>query len=468
MYNESQFPRHASDVVQATLAPSGVIAGWPAMITIPVLVVGFSFLTNVVATPFLAVGIILVAGYFICRFGLPATEGNVMAGWHARQRDGASAVQAVLYFLFLSLFWVIPVAALSLLAAGDPLGVLSGSQAAVGLSSIAAAVTVALLVLAPILTAIISLRARRMDDLLSFTVLRGLFRFRLRDLVFLFSTFFGGLATFWLIYSFPLLVLATFVLPGGVPDIVFLAINALPLGMSPVLLGRLTGAYVHSGSLSAKAGVEHIRAPANSGGATASRSQKTAGPRWNDVLSAANAVGDEKLDSAIKSARIRVGKDPGDLKTTCQLALLIGRTRRSEEARLFTESAIRRCVSQDAPALAAHLYLHYGNRRKELQLDASCKRQLVNGLVRLQRFPDAAWCLHAAVAEEEGRPVDAQNGLIKIAGEAAKAGKHAEAAVIYDFFLKQFPKSDMLEDVQAAIRKEKQLQQTRYSAARGA
>lgn len=464
---ESQFPRHASGALQACLAPSVVTTAWPSLATMLVLILGSSFLADRISVALLVTGVILASGYFVCRFGLPATEGNVYAGWNARQRDGASAFQCLLYFLFLSIFWAVPVGALSLLAAGDVLGVLFGTRPAVGLSAIAAAITLALLLLAPVLSVIVSLRARRIDDLVSLSILSGLFRHRTNDLVFLFAALPGGMGVFWFLYSFPILALVTFLMPGGVPGIVFLAINALPLAMAPVLLGRLCGAYVHAGSLSARAGVEPARPAANTPTTKeATRAPRTVGPAWKDVISAVNAVGDEKLDSSIKSARIRIGKDPDDLKTACQLALLIARTRRSEETRLFTESAIRRCVSAGAVELAANLYLHYGNRRKDLQLDAACKRQLVNGLVRLQRFPDAAWCLYSAVTEEEGRPVDVQNGLIRIAGEAGKAGKHAEAAVIYDFFLKHFPKSDMTEEVQAAIERETQLQKTQHSAAR--
>ncbi len=250
MDDADAFGGTAGQVIRGFVRPGTLLTTVPVIVVTSILGLVSAAVVDMLGVPApIALVVILVASSpVVGRFALPAREGELEAGFVEAPFDGPELGSFVLRYAALTCVWAVPCAVFLLWAA--PSSVASTPQGwdafLAGPTALVAVSAVVVALLAPTLSLLIATRTDSVGEALSRDAWRWLAVARRHDLVVFYAALVGGLALFVVLAAIVLLVvaaLAFFVSPGLAASVALFAWIA-PGAASPVLLGRLAGAFV--------------------------------------------------------------------------------------------------------------------------------------------------------------------------------------------------------------------------------
>jgi hypothetical protein len=398
----------------------------------------------------------------IGRYALAARAGDLASGFLSGLKRNELS-RFVGRYAVLTLAWGLPVGFLGLelleLAGASFLDLTTVSSAKTAFVAILVFLLLVAALLMPSLTLLVAVKAETLREALSVETWAWLLRDRRGDLPALYATFFGGLMVFLAVVWPSLLLLTGLCFTASAPlgAVVATFTYLAPAIASPVLLGRLAGAFVLADDVEMlqTSGPSALRDPvleprmAQATHAVAQPPRAASEPRPGNAPDALDTLKDVKnlakraetdLAGAITEAEALRQRQPRHLGLLAELAKLYRRAGRTEEALPLASDAIAQALLQGATPIAVDLFSTFDAERRSLKLSAKSFDQLAKVLFSQKRFDDAAWCFAAGTALG-GDPVQAQKGLASVADAASRAGQIDSAVHIYDYLLRTYPES---------------------------
>ena len=486
--NITLFRGVAGEVVAGFLRPRIFLTLIPVWLYWGAFGIAAAFLSravNVIAMQcVLLVGLAMLVG----RFAIPASRGDLDAGFFDFNNniDSGELIGFGFRYMLAVMFWLVPTGILVVL-------VLKGqsidSFAEPSLASGGALVFVllsasAVSYLAASTSVIIATGTSSMGETLQLKHWSYVLVDRRADFITFLSAAFGGLATFCAIYAIPYLAV-TYLLTmtstylGG---IFATAAILVPFTVSPVLIGRLAGAFILGEEtitgMETKNAVAKIlgSGPKTIGGygkevsasgnmilpnssteAPGSRSDIETIQQHKTSIDAADFVRKlqrlkpEEVSRALEKAANEHAQNNRDLKAAYEYMLLLRKTGDEETALRIAAKSINQALRELDWSNAALFYLCLQQSRFQLQLEKEQFQMLANHFQAQNKYQDAAWCTMRS-GEKEGRAgIELQKVLIEIAEAASAAMKNNEAAQIYQQILEGFPASNFTDYVQKQL-----------------
>lgn len=447
------FPVIVATLILATLA--GLVIHWtepPVWISLPLLSIATSPVTGLFAVAARTGD--LTAGFMDCLMGhLGRVPGFVV-------RHGV-----------LSLLWGVPLGLAAehvpeRMARSFESGFAPGSVMGAG---VAVALFILVVLLAPTLSLLVATRTDQVSDLLAPWPWRWLLLERRRDLPVFFASITGALVLFLLVaYPVSALVVALVARTSGELGVLAAGVAyVVPLAATPVLLGRMAGAFATSDYMDLGEGAGRPplspgtpvkiapRAAATSPSATpppaasgppATRtvalsspvvpvgaSSPMGAPAVGPALQQVQHRAEHDLPGAIELARRLCASHPRNPAAAHALAGLLRRAGRDVEATDMTATTIRLALQQAAGPIACDAF-----RSTSSASEAEALGLLGSELLHLARYLEgrgesasAAWCLEAALRAGADRAA-VDRGLFGLAEALAKAGKLDQALRLYE------------------------------------
>lgn len=466
----SRFRGMAGEVTGGFLLPTTLFSALPILIVFVVLGYAVGMLKGnapIVGVPLMFAAYVMVVG----RFALPARHGSLDGGFFGGA-DGGELMGFIGRYLALTLAWTIPLALVVYLAfdretlffammALFPTDVMLGGgrlqsigptpfELLQGGASILLLPVVGLAsLLMPTLCFIVATRAETLAEALNRETWGWLLSERGGDLPAFYVGLIGGMIVFLGVYLIPFALVSFFafkISPGaGVAVSGFLYL--LAFSASPILLGRMCGAFVAGeGVLESE---EHtiITAPESvppvfyrpEPAATAEPPPPIEKkPGFDEILAKVRALPADALAEEIGKAEAKLAARPRDPHTAVELAMLYRKAGEREKSLKAAANAITQAVRDGFAELGVSLFRGFAKDRAELGLNTQTLEIVGNVLLKQGTVLDAGWCLHES-ATSEGDALKAQKKLLHVASVAEEAGKHQEAAALYDFFIVKYP-----------------------------
>jgi hypothetical protein len=467
---------------------------------------------------FLPVGALILLGLialFVGRFAVAARVGELAAGFFSNGTPWSLAFAFASRYLLLLVAWGIPLVLAGIgLARQATLGVMaaipgfamSGSDGIPGATKAAlAGVALMVLVVAGILMHCASLVVAARSDSVkeSFSPVTWSWLWSRRaDFVAFFTLLLGGMQVL-LIYVAPLLLALSAIMVSASPragSLLGTLAWYLPLASSPILWGRLAGAFV-----SGEETVASVRGPATVGPhhvaplaplplaatevspvpAAGERRATPRGPKADpdperaapgiaslesaDIAATIQAARKLPVAQALEGLRVKAAVDlQGAIReadilrrahatnpaVSLEAARLLHKAGRVDEAAQTAGQAIKIALTAGASPLAAEILQIFAKEREQLRLDGATLDQLGRVMVARNSLNEAMWCFNTLLAGG-GDAVKGQKGLISVAEATARAGNAAAAAKIYNHILSKFPDSpfrDYVTDAKSRLR----------------
>jgi len=476
MEDISRFRGMAGEVTCSFLLPTTFFSALPVLIVFAVLGYAATLLkgnAQILAAP--AMFIVYVA--IIGRFALPARQGSFDSGFFGGA-DGGELIGFVGRYLVLTLAWCIPLALIVYLAldretlffammalfptdvmlegggrlqsvAPSPFELLQGGAAVLLLPVVGL-----LFLLMPTLCLIVATRANTLAEVLSRESWSWLLSVRGADLPVFYAGLIGGMAVFFGVYLLPFAIIVFFAfklsLQAGAAVSGFLYL--LSFAATPILLGRLCGAFVAGEEgLDASDGDTQAHEPAPPVNYRPEPSLAVEPPPilekkplFEEILAKVRALPADRLADEIARAEGKLAIRPRDPHAAAELSLLYKKAGEGDKALKMAANAITQAVRDSFSEIGVMLFRGYAKERAALGLNAQTLEVVGNILLNQGAVLDAGWCLHES-AIAEGDAVKAQKKLLHVASVAEESGKFAEAVSLYDFFSAKYPDSPLVQ-----------------------
>lgn len=470
MEDISRFRGMAGEVTGGFLLPITLFSALPVLAIFAVLGYGATLLkgdAQILAALVMFVVFVALVG----RFALPARLGSFDSGFFGGA-DGSELLGFVGRYLVLTLAWSIPLALVVYLAldretlflavmAFFPTDVMlegggrlqsmgpSPSELLQGGAAMLLLPVVGLLSLfMPTLCFIVATRAETLAEGLSRDTWGWLLSERRADLPAFYVGLIGGTIVLFGVYLIPFVLLSFLALKislqAGAAVSAFLYL--LAFAASPILLGRMCGAFVAGeGDLEALPQdlsplpedvppVFYRAEPAPLAEPVALEKK----PGFDEMVAKVRALPADALSAEIGKAEASLAARPRDPHGAVALAMLYRKAGEREKALKTAANAITQAVNGGFAELGVALFRGFAKERAELGLDGQTLEIVGNVLLKQRVLLDAGWCLFES-ANGAGDAIKAQKKLLHVASVAEEAGKHAEAAALYNFFIAKFP-----------------------------
>jgi len=319
------------------------------------------------------------------------------------------------------------------------------------------AVTIMVLasLLALSLCLIIATRTETLRETFSRSIWIWLLSERRADLPIFYVALTGGIIVFFGIYLIPFALIFFFAFSISVQHGVTLSNFSylLVIAASPVLLGRLSAAFVAGDD-----DLEHtarnilallgITPPSESHHLEITPEENQASPLKNkpsfdEMVAKTRALPVDALAIAIGKAETSLADHPHDPYIAVELAMLYRKAGETEKSLQTACNAITQAVENGYVGIGVSLFRGFAKERAELCLDMQTLEILGNALLEGELMLDAAWCLHESATLAEDIP-KAQEKLLKVASAAEKIGQYPEATALYRFFISAYPDSNLI------------------------
>jgi len=455
MNNNSKFRGLAGQVVVNFLHPSSVGTAIPVILffLLPVALIQAIFKQWLVLDAFLS---ILISGIALSRFAIPASRGDLDAGWFSRSIRNGESLKFAFRYGILTVLWGIPAGLLLFFALRSASG--GPDITHIGFSAVFLLFGVLLLILAPALSVIIATATDDPRDLLSFSPWRKLLVDKSQDTIAYFAAMLGGVLVFWAVYALPLMLLVAAIgamAPGAGATIgVFLLL--LPFAMTPILVGRLAGAFVAGDTENQVPEAVGADEPAKPGAADPTSSAQPDQPAETpssplpadipadqnaaqNLLKKIAAIPDFQLDNALLLAQNRLNARPEDPFILAEIALLMCRATSQAGLDEAATIGIRVNLQPGRRKLAAKIFVDCGKARPALSLAAGDLKKMARYLESLNSYQAAAVAWNMAMTKLKVDPEVVQEKLLELAADAEQAGRAKDSAGIMRFLEKLFP-----------------------------
>lgn len=459
----SRFRGLAGEVAGGILSPFTFFSAIPVVLVF----LALGFLVGKVSSGMaeIAVAPVLIGVYamIVGRFALPARHGELDGGFFVSSCDFADLPGFAGRYLVLTLAWGLPFALLGWALLDretlfyGAMGAFSPMDAAqLGMKGVLLLAMGLVVMFMPTLCFIVTTRTDSIADALSPDTWGWMLSERRADLAAFYVGLIGGMIVLVGLYLIPFALVAALAfktsLQAGVAVSGFLYL--LMLAVSPILLGRLCGAFVageggmekEAADLMETLGIvptasRPLQAPQN---IVAPEQALKLGkkPVFGEIIDQVKALPPDALGVEIAKAEARLAAQPRDPHSAAELSLLYKRAGEKEKSLKAAANAITQAVRDGFSELGMSLFRVFAKERDALGLDALTLEVVGNLLLNQGELLSAGWCLHES-AVSAGDVVKAQKKLLHVAGVAEESGKFSEAISLYDYLIGKYPESPL-------------------------
>ncbi|WP_367605540.1 hypothetical protein [Legionella sp. W05-934-2] len=411
---------------------------------------------------------LLTVSFLLARFTIPACAGELDAGFfspHIQKGDTGSFVLRYLIYMFA---WMIPVYLLAkyVLKVHSVFSMFFFGPSSFGASSsfhgLLALVIVLAIVFGPTISCILAAITSSLEEVFSLEPIIWLWSDRRYDLGPYYSAAFGGLIVFYAKYIIPLSIINILLykssFEAGITFSTFISI--LPFLISPIIIGRLSGAFV-SGEQSIADPIDTHASPLspspispNSPNGNGNGAQPTSETeswaqlkdKFNELLPRLEKMSESELTEQVKMFN---AFDSNNVHVQLALAHLYYHQKQSTKALNQAKIALKSSLHNGMGYESVALFQKFKDSKAKLDLDNQALISLGAFLTNQHYFTDAAWCYMIAIAsaKSDNDKLEYQKKYIEMADKANRANESNLAYQLYQLFLKQCPDSTLADFV---------------------
>lgn len=475
---DKAFRGECGEVVAGFLSPATAFTAVPAGLSVIILTALAGFfagkleLPMVVTVPVMLTLVAPITGLF----AMAGRAGKTDAGFFEALagHGGQGALGFTLRYGVLQAAWSVPLVLafeklqgtfLSMLMEGPGSKLVMATWIGVGL--------VAACVALPAMTLLVATRTDTVGETFSPGAWKWLLSERRADLMVFMASAVGAMLTFTLLAMAPLVMLLPMAV-GISPSLgqgLMLALPLLPAATAPILLGRLAGAFVSaemlpepmvssrsaprlpvdgdvpagSRTIAALAGIPRGQVSAMKLDCPTSVQPMRGGAQGVPLgvaIARAHQQADTDVAGALEELESLRSTNPRNAAIVAEIARVLKKAERHDEAREAAGNAIRLALSCGAGPIAHDVFKSFAHEAAQLNLEPAVYEQLGRILTARREYDGAAWCYRAAAALG-GDPKSLQKGMLSVAETATSSGAHDRAAMVYEAFLKTWPDSPL-------------------------
>ncbi|MDO8465425.1 MAG: hypothetical protein Q7S46_09285 [Gallionella sp.] len=471
MQKVSRFRGMAGEVMYRFMSPRTLFSALPILFIFSALWLITAIIEDF--TGFFALPVFFIAyAMMVGHFSLPALQGTFDSSFFAGAGNGNKLWAFTIRYLALVFACALPLALFASVTIG--LRALPGSAAEILIPlasiqkssdnlSLTALVLVSMLMLT--LCLIIAARAETLREAFSLEIWGWLLSERRADLPIFYAALAGGLVIFFGTYLIPFALVFFFTFKTSLQSGVIVSgfFYLLVLAASPILLGRMCGAFVAGENdlehatqdILALLGVVPTVSPQLELELATGADQLPPVEKklsFNEMVAKTRALPIDALISEIDKAETLLAARPHDPYTTVELAMLYRRAGEAEKALEVAARAITQAINNGYAEIGVSLFRGFAKERAELGLDAQTLEIVGNVLLKQGLVLDAGWCLHES-ATIAGDMLKAQKKLMHVATIAEETGKYTEAIALYNFFISAYPNTNLVQYAQQGKRR---------------
>jgi hypothetical protein len=267
------------------------------------------------------------------------------------------------------------------------------------------------------------------------------------DLPSFFASYIGGMVLFFILaVPFLLILTAIAFLTSFEAGMIMSGITyILPWAASPVLLGRLAGAFVHSYTGAESDNTIVVDKTAMQ---VAVKDEYDVANKVKEIESKAT----EDIVAALHDAETLREDHPNNAKL---LAVVVRLQLSSGDRSAAVETAGRAigcALASNLPKEAVEVYNALGDDKRKVRLRREEFLRFGRTLANKSLFEDAVWAYRMSVPKG-GDSLKAEKGIMAAGEAAGRAGEPKMAVAIYSYLIKQFPHSEFVDYCKAQIKK---------------
>lgn len=385
---------------------------------------------------------------FTGRFAMAAKSGDYHSGFFSDKLYNGAVLAFAIRFIVFNLFWLIPAVLIIYYFSNsaNAIALFFLLNLGVGLSSSVGIWYACLVVLGffgPLCAALLACHTKSLSEVISSDTWAWLFLDRASDLPAFLGQVCGGIILFCMKYFILFFILKTLAFSMSMKLGLYLndVLSAVPALLFPVILGRLSGAFVAMDELEVES-CDEEKAESN---ADFLQEQKKI---YGDLLRSIDTLSPSDLAQAEHNAEHAAA----NIYQALVLSYLYKKTKSPQEALSHARKTLAQCLNEGLGTDAVQLFRYYFKEKTALNLSTEQLVQLGHYLDLQNAYPDAAWCYMLAImqAPEEDK-LAIQKEYLHVADVARQHGADEVANSLLHLFCKQFPESSLTEFARAQI-----------------
>lgn len=414
---------------------------------------------------------IAASSLLIGRFALASSRGEIMSGFFNDVPFSESLAFAGRYCIY-TVLWMIPVVLISWLMFSNSSGLMMLNASSLSGPAIVQAgfhgfvllLLTVFSILMPTISCILSTYTETYNEVFTTQPISWLYHERLDDLIPFFAGIIGGVFVFWLVYIIPFILVAmiAFKISMGFGMTVSGFIYALPFLSSPIIIGRMSGAFVMGDyvisdedlapaeAMSPQMNVAPSLGAAGVSAATVQQQEQETHFDVNAVREHITQLSAEQMQKELPSIEIKRSAHPDNPSNLLSLAYMYQRLDRKTDAAKVVMQSLRYTMTHNLHPATAIIFKDFSRIKSNISLAPEELALLSDILVKAKNYLDAVWCVHQLLkAQPDDLPL--QKKVIAIADAAKRGGQAKQAFSIYAHFMKNFPQSTLLEYAKEAV-----------------
>lgn len=414
---------------------------------------------------------LIAYSFLIARFAIPASQGELHAGlFNNHIHRGETLAFVGRYFIY-TLFWIVPTTLLAyyVLKTDSLLSLMFSSSfssfTGAGFHGLLLAFIILICIFAPTISCILSTETSSINDVFSLDPIAWLYDERRYDLSTYYVSIIGGILVFYAKYLIPLLIinLMAYKISFEAGATFSFFIYLLPVLASPILVGRLSGAFIigESNLYEQSTPIRHSTVSQTLGGAEETSQSETilqqnelsdlvkCKKTYEHLVNQINKLNTAELNKIMSEAE----NAKQNVYTLLQLSYLYKKMDRKTESLEKANAAFSICLNEGMGYEAVQLFKYFTKDRSQLQLENSQLLVLAPHLSKHQLFMDAAWCYLLVMADELSSEelLSIQKKFVSLANEAGQQN-HLDISInLYNLFLQRYPDSTLIDYVKTAV-----------------
>lgn len=400
---------------------------------------------------FLLISAVIIYSYVTGRFAIPASRGDFDAGFFNAGILNGDMPSFVTRNIIYNLLWFLPFKAISygLLNSNNHLEIYFFLKLGISLGGWAViwyAILVLLVFFGPMVAALLTIYTQFLSDVLSVEPLFWILKERCRDLASYFSQIIGVTVLFFIKYLIPLIILKIIAFKISIKFGLYVTkfMTLLPLIVTPIIIGRLSGVFVAVERLKLDQFIDNKE----KGQPTPNGFMQGEKKDYEHLLSVINTMTIDEIKNMIASLKAK----KSNIYKQLSLCYLYQKAGNQQEIISESQQAIRLCFQEGMGYEAVKLFRNLVKERNQLKLTVEELTGLAHFLTEKNYYADAAWCYMMAIRQ---MPEEEQLGLHKkflhMADLARRHASNETANQLYQLFCNEFPDSPLSEFAKSQI-----------------
>lgn len=442
MENTSQFQGISGQVIRKFISFNSFLVFIPVLIYWALFFVLVYFVAPKVS-PYIFFSLhLLAASLLLARFAIPAKDGDFESGFLNPDISWQDSFAYALRYIVYTLYWLVPLALIAKFTINDSMmmsifSIASGSGVSrVGFLGLLLIVLLLVQLFAPVVCAILANITESYAELVSPEPFRYLFQNRLAELSSYFSAIIGGLLVFYAKYLIPFFIIdfIAFKISFEAGMTATTITYFLPYYISPVLIGRLSGAFI--------LGEEELGNSSPEMATDELQNNKYKQLYLNTMIKLPYI----SVDKAKKMLQTISKENQDNLYIQLLLSHLYLKANDKNNGLKNANIALKTCLKEGASKETSALFQSLAQYKSEIQLDKDDYVLLASFLLDERLYMESAWCYLMAMnctGIDADETLSIQKKYLSVADEAQKTGGGSMAYTLYDLFVRNFPKSSL-------------------------